>query len=77
MDEEAAKQEEKPKQNPHMGQITVQAVIYKQRPDGQFSPETVWFDTFKMEFLGKTAEECRQEMDEKVKAIKGLNENDG
>jgi hypothetical protein len=60
------------KQLPHLGQITINAIVYKQLPDGNFHPEAVWYDSFAVNFIENSSNDCI----EKIKSIIGDLKND-
>lgn len=66
MDEEV-KQE---KQNPHQGEITINAIVYAQMSDGNFHPKAVWHDAFAIRLLSDTPEKCIEEVKEIIRKIK-------
>jgi hypothetical protein len=70
------KQEEvrPPKQNPHQGEITVNAIVYKQLSNGTFSPEAVWHDSFAIRFVSDTPDKCIEELKTMLMGIKGIQE---
>ncbi len=55
---------------PHLGQITINAIVYKQLPDGQFHPEAVWHDSFAMNFLEDSADECVSKLKKMIEELK-------
>lgn len=55
---------------PHVGLVTVQAIVHKQLPNGQFSPESVFFETFSLGLEGSTKEECTAELKKKLEQMK-------
>jgi len=55
---------------PHMGQMTVNAIVYKQLPDGQFSPQAVWHDAFQVSFVEETPDECIKKIKEIIEELK-------
>ena len=60
------------KQNPHQGEITINAIVYKQMPDGNFHPQAVWHDAFAIRFVSDTPEKCVEEIKAIIEQIKEL-----
>ena len=54
----------------HLGQITVNAIVYKQMPDGQFHPEAVWHDSFALNFTEDSAGACVEKVKQIIAEIK-------
>jgi hypothetical protein len=65
------------KQNPHQGEITINAIVYRQMPDGNFHPGAVWHDAFAIRLLSDTPEACIEEIKELIEKIKELSKKDG
>lgn len=55
---------------PHIGLVTIQAIVHKQLPKGQFSPEAVFFESFSLGLEGSTKEECVADLKKKLEEIK-------
>lgn len=55
---------------PHLGQITVQAIVMKQMPNGQFSPEAVWNDSFSINLVSESADESIKEIKRLIEVLK-------
>lgn len=55
---------------PHLGQISVHAIVYKQLPDGSFHPESVWFDSFSLNLLESSGKECIDKIKAKLEDLK-------
>lgn len=54
----------------HMGQITINAVVYEQMPDGTFNPRAVWHDAFAMDFLNNNSTDCITELKSIIEELK-------
>lgn len=55
---------------PHLGQITVNAIVYQQRPDGQFDPKAVWHDSFSINMVEETPEEAIKKLQQLIEVLK-------
>ena len=55
---------------PHLGQITVNAIVYKQSKDGSFHPQAVWHDSFSINLVEDSPEKCIEELKKKIGALK-------
>lgn len=55
---------------PHSGQLTINAIVYKQLPDGQFSPQAVWHDAIQIGFIEETPAKCIDKIKEIIQEIK-------
>lgn len=65
-----------PKQNPHQGEVTINAIVYGQMPDGHFHPKAVWHDAFTIRFVSETPEQCIDEIKTMIQKIKEFNKTD-
>ena len=57
---------------PHLGQITVNAIVYEQNKDGSFHPKAVWHDGFSINLVADNAEKAIEEIKQKIEGIKNL-----
>ncbi len=55
---------------PHIAQITVNAIVNQQLPDGKYHPRAVYNDAFAISLTGNNAEECIEKLKEKMEKIK-------
>lgn len=55
---------------PHLGQMTVNAIVYKQLPDGNFHPEAVWHDSFAINFIEESPEACVEKIKKMIEEVK-------
>ena len=55
---------------PHLGQITVNAIVYQQRADGQFDPKAVWHDSFSINLVEDTPEKAINKIKELIEVLK-------
>lgn len=60
---------------PHLGQITVNAIVYQQRPDSQFDPKAVWHDSFSINMVEDTPEKAIEKLKKLIEVLK--NESSG
>ena len=58
---------------PHLGQITINAIVYKQTPSGQFDPKAVWHDSFSINLLEESPEKCIEELKRLITEFKDAN----
>jgi hypothetical protein len=58
---------------PHLGQVTINAVVYKQMSNGQFHPEAVWHDSFALNFLEEDADKCIAKLKKLIEEMKKSN----
>ncbi len=75
MDEEVKQESQPPKQNPHQGELTINAIVYAQMPDGNFNPRAVWHDAFAIRFVSETPEACIEEVKAIIAEIKERRNN--
>ena len=55
---------------PHLGQITVNAIVYQQRSDGQFDPKAVWHDSFSINTVEDTPEKAIEKIKQLIEVLK-------
>lgn len=58
---------------PHLGQLSVNAIVYKHLPDGQFHPEAVWYDSFQVNFLEDSPDKCIEVVKKMIEEFKKKN----
>lgn len=55
---------------PHLGQITVNAIVYQQRPDGQYDPKAVWHDSFSINLVEDSPETAIEKIKQLIEVLK-------
>jgi hypothetical protein len=55
---------------PHLGQITINAVVYKQTPKGDFDPKAIWHDSFAINFQYDSVEKCVEDIKRRLETFK-------
>lgn len=67
--------EKKKSKVPHIGIITLNAVVHKVMPDGNMHPAAVHNESFSIGITEKTEEDCVELLKQKIKEVKEQWEN--
>lgn len=64
--------EEDTKPTPHIGLITIQAIVNQQLPNNQYHPRAVYSDSFSIKLYGNSKEECMALLIERLGKLKDV-----